>query len=190
MRRKRPPENKLKCCVGTCNNNTALFYLRDYPICNKHWDLDCDRKFKYQHFRTLREFLGFPPIIKPDGFEHLDEDFFAYYAKIQINIDTNAPIIMSEELQLWDYRPKIEQSTKRSIEWNGLKKDPIELYTEVDGKRAVLLVATGVAVKFSSEKSINAAIAKLESVIDSIPETWGPKIAKLFKKSKFWTIVE
>lgn len=189
-RRKRPPENRKRCCVGTCNEHTTIFYLKNYPICDKHWDLDCDRKFKYKHFRTLREFLGFPPIEKPKGLEELDEDYFAYNADIQIDVETNVPVIMSEKLVSWKPDAPPERPKQADVMWNGKKEDPLELYITMGKTKVVLLRATGKAVKFSSEKAIKAAMDKVQGALDIGISGIDLRIQKAFKKSRFWEVAE
>ena len=180
----------MKCCVGGCHGNTALFYLQHYPICDKHWDLDCDDKFKYKHFRTLREFLGFPPIKKPEGFEHLDRDCFAYHAQIQIDVETNSPVVMSEELTIWSPDAPPQQPEQNIVKWNGKKEDPLELYVAVGKTKVVLLRATGKAVKFSSEKAIKSAMDKIQGALDAGISGIDLRIQKAFKKSRFWEVTE
>ena len=175
------PANRLRCCVGTCNDYVALYYLKNYPICNKHWDLDCEYKFKYKHFKTLREFLGFPPIEKPKGHEHLDEECFAYHAEIQIDVETNAPIIISEKLSLWHSDTPPTRPPQANVKWNGKKEDPLELFMTINGTDVILLKATGIAVKFSSEKAIYAAMTKVQRAVVSGISTLGLKIGITFK---------
>jgi len=191
MRKKKPPNNRAKCCVGACNNNTDIFYLKHYPICTKHWDLDCDHKFKYKHFKNLREYLGFPPISKPKGYEHIDEDYFSINMEVCIDVELNVPVLMDERLSLWQPPAESVQPRPKQVKWNGVKKDPLELYVEINGEKVVLLRATGEAVRFSSEKAINAAIDKLQKAVDSSPvSSWEFRILKTFKKSKFWKMAE
>jgi hypothetical protein len=192
-RKKRPPDNRHRCCVGSCNRNTTIFYLKNYPICDKHWDLDCDHKFKYKHFRTLREYLGFPPIPKPKGYEHIkgeEEDCLAYHAEIQIDVETNVPVVMSEELTLWQPESPPKQPQQTDVKWNGKKEDPLELYITIKDTNIVLLRAMGIAVKFSSEKAIKAAMGKLQNLLDTGLTTLPLRMQKAFKKSKFWKINE
>jgi hypothetical protein len=191
MRKKTPPSNRARCCVGTCNNHTVLLYLQHYPICEKHWNAHCDHKFKYKHFKDLREYLGFPPIRKPEGKEDVDEDCLAFKMDVCIDVEMNVPVLMDEWLVEWmPISPSIRPSPKL-VKWNGIKKEPLELYTEINGTKVVLLRAIGEAVRFSSEKAINAAIDKLQNAIDNIPpSSWEHNIAKTFKKSKFWNIVD
>ena len=177
--------------MGACNRPTSILYLRHYPICEKHWDADCDRKFKYKHFENLRDYLGYPPTSKPAGYEHLDEDYFSHSMEISIDVEQNVPVLMEERLVLWDPSVQTERPKSQLVRWNGAKEDPLELYTNVGDKRIILLIATGVAVKFSSEQAINAAIEKLQDVINGVqPENWEIRIAKKFKKSKFWQVKE
>jgi len=189
MRKKRPPKNRARCCVGSCNNHTVLFYLQDYPVCEKHYSDHCDNKFKYKHFRSLREYLGFPPISKPEGKEHLDEECFAYQMEICIDVEMNVPVLMDESLAEWDVSAESVKFEPQTVKWNGKKEDPIELYVEDGGAKTVLLFATGKAVKFSSEKAILAAMDKLQEIVAGMPqENWGFHIQKKFKKSKFWQV--
>ena len=74
--------------------------------------------------------------------------------------------------------------------WNGKKEDPLELYIMINDKRVVLLAATGTAVKFSSEKAIQTAINKLQSIVDIGTTSIDIRVKKAFKKSKFWKINE
>jgi len=171
-----------------CNEHTALFYLKDYPLCSKHWDLHCDNRFKYKHFKSLREYLGFPPIEKPEGCEDVDEDYLSYSTEIQIDIETNSPVIMSESYSLWEPEVPAERPKHIPVQWNGKKEDPLELYIEIGNSKVVLLSATGKAVKFSSEKVIRAAMGKLQQALDIGTPGIDFRIGKLFKKSKFWKL--
>lgn len=133
--------------------------------------------------------MGLPPLEKPHGYEHLGEDYFAHKMDIAIDVQQNVPVIVRESLILWNPTGKTEHPKNRTVNWNGIKKDPIELFTELNDKKIVLLYATGKAVKFSSEKAINHAMEKLQETINGAkPENWEIRISKEFKKSKFWKI--
>lgn len=134
--------------------------------------------------------MGFPPIKKPEGLEHLDRDYFAYYAEIQIDVETNVPVIMSEKLTAWNPDAPPERPQNMVVMWNGKKEDPLELYIVVGKTNIVLLRATGAAVKFSSEKAIKAAMDKTQLALDGGASGLDLRIQKAFKKSKFWTPTE
>jgi hypothetical protein len=164
-----------------------MFY-RYYPICDKHWDAYCDRKFKYKHFKCLRDYIGLPPIEKPKGLEHLDEDYFSFHMEILIDVELNVPVLASEKLVIWNPGVEPEKPKDKGIvKWNGKKEDPLELYVEVGGKNVVLLRATGIAVKFSSEQAIMGAVEKLQEILDSAaPAMLLERIKQKFKRSRFW----
>jgi len=191
MTKKRPPNNRRRCCVGNCSGYTAIFYYRYYPLCLKHWENHCDNKFKYKEYRSLRQYLGLPPIEKPKGYENVDEGSLAYRSEVLIDVEQNVPVIVEESFVLWAPPQEYEarHSEKYEIGWNGIKKDPLELYVNMGDKKIVLLVAIGEAVKFSSEKAIQAAMDKLQTTVSSTPvDNWETAISKLFKKSRFWTV--
>lgn len=190
--KKKPPANRARCCVGGCHNYTALFYHKDYPICEKHWYAQCDNKFKHKNFKDLRDYLGIPPIEKPKGYEHCDEKCFAIRMEITIDVEQNVPIIWDEELVIWKPSDTSQSSVSAQhydVLWNGIKKDPIELYTDINGTKIILLIATGDAVRFSSPQAIQAAVDKLQNLVSSTQvDNWETAINKLFNKSKFWTV--
>jgi hypothetical protein len=138
----------------------------------------------------LRDYVGLPPIEKPPGYEQIDDDdgLFAEYMEIAIDVELNVPVLVSEKLVLWDQRAPTERpKSKGTVQWNGIKEDPLELYMTVNGKNIVLLQATGIAVKFSSEQAINSAIGKVQQIVDaSTTDMLLQRIEKKFKRSRFW----
>lgn len=135
--------------------------------------------------------MGLPPIEKPEGYEHMPDEAFSQAMDIAIDVQHNVPVLVSEKLVLWSPSAKAETPKEYDVHWNGKKQDPIELYTTVGGKDIVLLRATGKAVKFSSEKAIRSSMDTLQELIGgSQLDTLHLRVAKKFKKSRFWQPVD
>jgi hypothetical protein len=99
--------------------------------------------------------------------------------------------LVSEKFVLWSPSAKAETPKEYDVHWNGKKQDPIELYTTIGEKNIVLLRATGKAVKFSSEKAIRSSMDKLQELIGASQlDTLHLRIAKKFRKSRFWKLVD
>ena len=200
-RKKTPPTSVAKCCVGACSKWSVLVYDRLYGICEKHWDAHCDGKFKHKHFKSLREYLGLPPISKPKGYEDVPDkicdEIFAYHHHVEIDVEHNLPVLVHEEYALWDQFSQPEEVKQSNcldycVQWSGVKEDPLDLFVKVNDKAITLLRGSGSGVRFTSEGNIENTIIKLQDILNDASDIDGleTKIAKKFKNSKLWSSVE
>lgn len=201
-RKKTPPTSVAKCCIGPCNKWSILIYARSYGICEKHWNTYCDGKFKYKHFKDLREYLGLPPIRKPKGYENVPDkicdEIFAYHHYVEIDVEHNLPVLVDEEYTLWNGPSQSVESIvdgkclDHCIKWSGIKEDPLDLFVEIDGQTIPLLRGSGNGVRFTSEANIENTIMKLQDILNESEDFSGleSKISKKFKNSKLWNVVE
>lgn len=159
----------------------------------KHWESHCDNKFKYKEHKTLRDYLGLPPIKKPEGMEHLDDSYFAEKMDLLVDVGLNVPIVAKEELVSW----KPGQVAKREInyidlcvKWNKEKNENSEIYVDIKGTRVSLLKTQGTGMKFASKAMIEKAINDMQGILnDTDLEYLESRIKDKFGKSRLWKSV-
>jgi hypothetical protein len=189
-RRKRRPDNMERCCVGLCSGHTAIIYAKDYPLCLKHYDAHCDEKFKYKHFKDLREYLGIPPIKRPPGYEAYDKDYFAVKMDLLINVSLNVPVIVEEEYVLYGGQQTEEPNYIDScVKWDGKKELGSRIFIEINKQSIVLMQAKSKGIKFASRSKIELTVSELQDILNNTePEYVGACIYDAFKKSKLWEV--
>ena len=180
--------------MGTCREHTAIIYYKCYPICDKHWDAECNHKFKYKGFKSLREYLGMEPVKKPQGYEKYDESFFSIGMDIHIDVEMNVPVIEREWLELpftpSSFGDEIDY-LDYCVKWNGAKKEPLELFIEVGEEKVVLVRGLGSGVRFTSKSNIEKAIETTQDVLNSNGlDLFQEQLHKKFDKSNLWYVAD